>query len=109
MASLARHLESLPDGEGDQFLSEIQSRFLSDFVSKQKSSHKEEEEHLNISSFVQSDDATFDQLISQEEFPKGGESAETNSSSVLHLGSVLSTEHDYLLWKNKKVFITVLS
>ncbi|XP_032429007.1 histone H2A deubiquitinase MYSM1 isoform X1 [Xiphophorus hellerii] len=97
MASLARHLEALPDGEGDQFLSEIQSRFLLDFVSKQKSSYKEEEEHLNISSSVQSDDASFDQLISQEEFPKGGESAETNSSSVLHLGSVLSTEHDYLL------------
>ncbi|XP_023194662.1 histone H2A deubiquitinase MYSM1 isoform X2 [Xiphophorus maculatus] len=96
MASLARHLEALPDGEGDQFLSEIQSRFLLDFVSKQKSSYKEEEEHLNISSSVQSD-ASFDQLISQEEFPKGGESAETNSSSVLHLGSVLSTEHDYLL------------
>ncbi|XP_014875974.1 histone H2A deubiquitinase MYSM1 isoform X1 [Poecilia latipinna] len=97
MASLARHLEALPDGEGDQVLSEIQALFLSDFVSKQKSSCKEEEQHLNISSSVQSDDDAFDQLIGQEEFPNGGESAETNSSSVLHLGSVLSTEHDYLL------------
>uniref|UniRef100_A0A3B5LL07 Myb-like, SWIRM and MPN domain-containing protein 1 n=1 Tax=Xiphophorus couchianus TaxID=32473 RepID=A0A3B5LL07_9TELE len=42
-------LDTLSNGEGDQFLSEIQSRFLSDFVSKQKSSYKEEEEHLNIS------------------------------------------------------------
>ncbi|KAM4739734.1 histone H2A deubiquitinase MYSM1 [Anableps anableps] len=97
MASLARHLEALPDGEGDQFLSEIQSLFLSDFISKQKSSYKEEGEPLNISKPVQSDDITFDQLISQEKFPKGGEGAETKSSSVLHLGSVLSTEHDYLL------------
>lgn len=97
MASLARHLDSLPDGEGDQFLCEIQSLFLSDFISQQESSHEEEGEPLNNSMLVQSDDIAFDQLISQEKSPKGGEDAETNSSSVLHLGSVLSTEHDYLL------------
>ncbi|KAM4574525.1 histone H2A deubiquitinase MYSM1 isoform 2-T2 [Fundulus diaphanus] len=97
MASLGRHLEPLPDGEGDQFLSEIQSLFLSEFMSKQKSSHQEEGEPLSVSKSVQSDGIAFDQLTSQEKVHKGGEGGETNSGSVLHLGSVLSTEHDYLL------------
>ncbi|MEQ2250001.1 hypothetical protein ILYODFUR_035301 [Ilyodon furcidens] len=61
MASLARHLEPLPDGEGEEFLSEIQSLFLSDFISKQKSSYQEEGEPLNISKPVQSDDVAFEQ------------------------------------------------
>ncbi|XP_047229671.1 histone H2A deubiquitinase MYSM1 [Girardinichthys multiradiatus] len=96
MASLARHLEPLPDGEGEEFLSEIQSLFLSDFISKQKPSYQEEGEPLNISKPVQSDDIAFEQPVSQEKFHRGGEGAETNSRSILHLGAVL-TEHDYLL------------
>uniref|UniRef100_A0A3Q2NN06 Myb-like, SWIRM and MPN domain-containing protein 1 n=1 Tax=Fundulus heteroclitus TaxID=8078 RepID=A0A3Q2NN06_FUNHE len=97
MASLGRHLEPLADAEGDQFLSEIQSLFLSEFMSKQKSSHQEGGEPLSVSKSVQSDDIAFDQLTSQEKVHKGGEGGETNSGSVLHLGSVLSIEHDYLL------------
>ncbi|XP_022048371.1 histone H2A deubiquitinase MYSM1 [Acanthochromis polyacanthus] len=98
LASLARYLESLPDEEGHPFLTQIQALFQSDFISKQQSSDQEEGESLSLSSKpVDSEDLAFDQLISQETPQEGRKDSETNSSTVLHLGSVLSTEHDYLL------------
>ncbi|KAE8294561.1 Histone H2A deubiquitinase MYSM1 [Larimichthys crocea] len=115
LSSLARYLEPLPDEEGDPFLTQIQSLFQSEFIAKQQ----KEGESLNISSRLgNSDDLlTFDQLMGEEERPQEGgrdsdpdsgsasdssvqpsdTTSETNSSTVLHLGSVLSTEHDYLL------------
>ncbi|XP_070817719.1 histone H2A deubiquitinase MYSM1 isoform X2 [Chaetodon trifascialis] len=111
LSSLARYLEPLPDEEGDPFLRQIHALFQSDFIAKQQLPDQEEGE---------SDDLAYDQLI-REERPqeRGGDSdpdsvkasdrgvqpttkttdttSETNSSTVLHLGSVLSTEHDYLL------------
>ncbi|KAK5907317.1 hypothetical protein CesoFtcFv8_005183 [Champsocephalus esox] len=117
LSSLARYLEPLPDEEGDPFLTRIQALFQSDFISKQQPPDQEEGESLNISSRpVDSDDFAFDQLISEDRPPGGGRgsdpesgrasgssvqttdtSSEMNSSTVLHLGSVLSSEHDYLL------------
>lgn len=113
LSSLARYLEPLPDEEGDPFLTQIQALFQSDFIAKQQLSDQEEGESLNISSIpVDSDDFVFDQLISSEERPQeegrgsapesgrdsdSVQTTDTNSSTVLHLGSVLSTEHDYLL------------
>lgn len=95
LASLARYLEPLPDDEGDPFLTQIQALFQSDFISKQQPSDQEEGESNIPPEPVDSDDPDFDQLISQERQQEGD--LETNSSTVLHLGSVLSTEHDYLL------------
>lgn len=98
LASLARYLEPLPDEVGDSFLTQIQALFKSDFISKQQLPDSEEGEPLNISSkLVDSGELTFDQPISPEE-EKDQEESETTGSTVLHLGSVLSTEHDYLLW-----------
>ncbi|CAI5640055.1 histone H2A deubiquitinase MYSM1 [Oreochromis niloticus] len=97
LASLARYLEPLPDEVGDSFLTQIQALFKSDFISKQQLPDCEEGEPLNISSkLVDSGELTFDQPISPEEEKDQGDS-ETTGSTVLHLGSVLSTEHDYLL------------
>lgn len=121
LSSLARYLEPLPDEEGDPFLNQIQALFQSDFIVRQQAADQEEGESLNISSRpLDSDELAYDQLIS-EESPQEGErysdpdssraldssvqittettdkASETNSSAVLHLGSVLSTEHDYLL------------
>ncbi|KAM9358024.1 histone H2A deubiquitinase MYSM1 [Symphorus nematophorus] len=117
LSSLARYLEPLPDEEGDPFLIQIQDLFLSDFIAKQQLHDQEEGESLNISSRpAGSDDLAYDQLIGEERpQEEGGDSvpdsgrasdssvqptdtnSETNSTMVLHLGSVLSTEHDYLL------------
>ncbi|XP_040897243.1 histone H2A deubiquitinase MYSM1 [Toxotes jaculatrix] len=116
LSSLAKYLEPLPDEEGDPFLTQIQALFQSDFIAKQQ---HEEGDSLNTSSRpVDSDDFAFDQLISEDRPQEGagGDSdqdsgrasgyggqattdttSETNSNTVLHLGSVLSTEHDYLL------------
>lgn len=115
LSSLARYLESLPDEEGEPFLTQIQSLFHTDFIAKQQ---QESAESLNTSSRpVDSDDLPFDQLMSEER-PQTGDSdqdsgrasdssvqpttqtttSDTNSNTVLHLGSVLSPEHDYLLW-----------
>ena len=115
LSSLARYLEPLPDDEGDPFLTQIQVLFQSDFIAKQQ---QEEGDSLNTSSRpVDSDDLAFDQLISQEGSQEGGGDSdqdcgrvagnsvqpttdttmEENTNTVLHLGSVLSTEHDYLL------------
>lgn len=120
LSSLARYLEPLPDEEGDPFLTQIQALFQSDFIAKQQVADQEEGESLNISSRPVESDELACQLIS-EESPQEGErysdpdsvrtldssvqistlitdkASETNSSAVLHLGSVLSTEHDYLL------------
>uniref|UniRef100_A0A669CD70 Myb-like, SWIRM and MPN domain-containing protein 1 n=1 Tax=Oreochromis niloticus TaxID=8128 RepID=A0A669CD70_ORENI len=91
------YLEPLPDEVGDSFLTQIQALFKSDFISKQQLPDCEEGEPLNISSkLVDSGELTFDQPISPEEEKDQGDS-ETTGSTVLHLGSVLSTEHDYLL------------
>ncbi|XP_061594057.1 histone H2A deubiquitinase MYSM1 [Cololabis saira] len=98
LACLARHLEPLPDGEGDHFLTQIQSLFQSDFISRQWSSDQEQGELLNASPKpADSDDTAFEQLISKEGPQEGAGEPDTSSSTVLHLGSVLSTEHDYLL------------
>ncbi|KAG7514675.1 histone H2A deubiquitinase MYSM1 isoform X1 [Solea senegalensis] len=116
LSSLARYLEPLPDEEGDPFLTQIQALFQSDFIAKQQ---QEEAESLDTSPrAVDSDDFAFDQLdnqdMPQEEGGRNpdqdpgrasGNSAqpvtdtpsETNSNTVLHLGSVLSSEHNYLL------------
>lgn len=110
LSSLARYLEPLPDEEGELFLTQIQALFHSDFIAKQQERGREGGESADSNELV------YDQLISEER-PKergrdtnpdpdrdidGGvrtteKSSETNSSTVLHLGSVLSTEHDYLL------------
>ncbi|XP_031167476.1 histone H2A deubiquitinase MYSM1 isoform X2 [Sander lucioperca] len=111
LSSLARYLEPLPDEEGDPFLTQIQALFQSDFIAKQ-----EEGESFILSRPEVSDDFAFDQLMSEERPQEGGRdsdpdsgrasdssvqpadtNSDTNSSTVLHLGSVLSTEHDYLL------------
>ncbi|XP_038572352.1 histone H2A deubiquitinase MYSM1 [Micropterus salmoides] len=121
LSSLAKYLEPLPDEEGDPFLTQIQTLFQSDFIAKQQPPDQEERESLNISPRpVDSDDLAFDHLISEQRPQEGGRdsdldcgrasdssvqpatqskdtTSESNSSTVLHLGSVLSTEHDYLL------------
>lgn len=99
LASLARYLEPLPDEVVDSFLTQIQALFKSDFISKQQLPDWAEGESLNTpSKSVDSGDLALDQLISQETSQEQQGESETTSSTVLHLGSVLSTEHDYLLW-----------
>ncbi|XP_068449227.1 histone H2A deubiquitinase MYSM1 [Clinocottus analis] len=106
LSSLARYLEPLPDEEGDPFLTQIQALFQSDFISQQqrrrRTSDREEEESSNASHGpADSDDFALDQLLGEEKPPEGGRGGgsdpETNGGLVLHLGSVLSSEHDYLL------------
>ncbi|XP_008305343.1 histone H2A deubiquitinase MYSM1 isoform X2 [Cynoglossus semilaevis] len=113
LSSLARYLEPLPDDEGEPFLNQIQALFQSDFIAKQP-----HEESLNTSPRpVDTEDFAFDQLIShnrpqdaREACDQGSGKAfsdrvqttmdttsETNNMPVLHMGSVLSSEHDYLL------------
>ncbi|AWP11279.1 putative histone H2A deubiquitinase MYSM1 [Scophthalmus maximus] len=110
LSSLARYLEHLPDEEGDPFLIQLQALFQSDFIAKQQ---QEGGVSLNTSPRpLDSDDFSFDQLISHERPQEGGgdsdhdsgsvqpstdTTSEIKSNTVLHLGSVLSTEHDYLL------------
>ncbi|XP_020487536.2 histone H2A deubiquitinase MYSM1 isoform X1 [Labrus bergylta] len=109
LSSLARYLEPLPDEEGDPFLTQIQALFQSDFIAKQQQASEqdgEEEESLDTSHRP----VGSTELVMSEERPLLGVadsdddvgsasdgSSETQSSMVLHLGSVLSTEHDYLL------------
>lgn len=113
LSSLARYLEPLPDEEGDVFLTQIQSLFQSDFIAKQQLCQQEETDSLNTSPRAGDlADLGYDQLISEEggadSDPDSGRASEhraqatdstseTDSSTVLHLGSVLSSEHDYLL------------
>ncbi|KAM9384104.1 histone H2A deubiquitinase MYSM1 isoform 2-T2 [Pholidichthys leucotaenia] len=99
LASLARYLEPLPDEEGEPFLTQIQDLFLSDFISKQQSTKQEEEEECFNIPFKStgSDDLVLTQLINEENSQEEAGSSETKGSPVLHLGSVLTSEHDYLL------------
>ncbi|XP_077391363.1 histone H2A deubiquitinase MYSM1 [Festucalex cinctus] len=91
LSSLARYLEPLPDEEGEAFLTQIHALFLSDFIAKQQQQPGEgEREESNSSSNSPAPVSSGD----VEEDPAGDEK---QSSAVLHLGSVLSTGHDYLL------------
>ncbi|CAB1426947.1 unnamed protein product [Pleuronectes platessa] len=111
LSSLARYLEPLPDEEGESFLTQVQALLQSDFITKQP---WEGEGSLNTSPRPV-DNLAADQLLSQNRFQEGDSdpdcgkasdsneqittetSSETNSNVVLHMGSVLSSEHDYLL------------
>ncbi|XP_078801758.1 histone H2A deubiquitinase MYSM1 isoform X2 [Oryzias latipes] len=95
LASLARHLEPLPDSEGDHFLKHIQSLFQSDFISKQQSSNLDEGGPLRTSNPTGSAETGFGQLVGKEKHL--GMEAVPEEPAVLNLGSVLSAEHDYLL------------
>lgn len=99
LSSLARYLEHLPEEEGDPFLTQIHALFQSDFIPKQPPSDQDEGEPMNFSPRpIESDElrGDCDQDSDTSEQPTT-ETLETNSSTVLHLGSVLSTGHDYLL------------
>uniref|UniRef100_A0A2I4CTH1 Myb-like, SWIRM and MPN domain-containing protein 1 n=1 Tax=Austrofundulus limnaeus TaxID=52670 RepID=A0A2I4CTH1_AUSLI len=87
LLSLAAHLEPLPAGEGEQFLTHVQTLFLSDFISKQQFSDTEEEKP----------EPGHSDEPGQGGPQEGGGDSERDSSTVLHLGSVLTTGHDYLL------------
>ncbi|XP_047199011.1 histone H2A deubiquitinase MYSM1 [Hippoglossus stenolepis] len=111
LSSLARYLEPLPDEEGESFLTQVHALLQSDFITKQP---WEGEGSLNTSTRPV-DNLAADQLLSQNRFQEGDSdpdcgrasgnneqittetTSETNSNAVLHMGSVLSTEHDYLL------------
>lgn len=117
MSSLAKYLESLPDEDGEPFLNQIQALFLSDFIAKQQASSQEEGNFLSNSPRpVDSDELAYDHLASEEGPLEGRRNpdsdlvrvlddmseitdnrAEANDPMVLHMGSVLSSEHDYLL------------
>lgn len=102
LSSLARYLEPLPDEEGDAFLTQIQTLFQSEFIAKQLVPDQEAGESLKISS-----QAEEDSLITKKKHNEGridfdqeaaDKPTETNTTTtVLHMGSVLSAEHDYLL------------
>eukprot|EP00066_Takifugu_rubripes_P023612 XP_011612878.1 PREDICTED: histone H2A deubiquitinase MYSM1 [Takifugu rubripes] len=104
LSSLARYLEPLPDEEGDAFLTQIQTLFQSEFIAKQLVPDQEEGESLNISSQA-AEGLAYDRLITKKQdegrIDSDQETAykptETSSTTVLHMGSVLSAEHDYLL------------
>lgn len=105
LSSLARYLEPLPDEEGDAFLTQIQSLFQSEFIAKQLVPDHKKEECVNISSqAVNSERLDFNNLTHENYEVKSDSDqettykpSETNSTTVLHMGSVLSAEHDYLL------------
>ena len=112
LSSLARYLEPLPDEEGESFLTQVHALLQSDFITK----HRWEGEGSLNTSPRPVDNLAADQLLSQNRFQEGDTdpdcgrasgnneqittetTSETNSNTVLHMGSVLSTEHDYLLW-----------
>lgn len=118
LSSLARYLEPLPDDdEGDPFLTQIQTLFQSHFISKQVDDDQEEDEGENVDS-----PCDHEQPAGREHPGEGSESigsgsgaewdvestsqtanSESERSPVLHLGSVLLTGHDYLLWFNMEV------
>lgn len=105
LSSLARYLEPLPDEEGDAFLTQIQTLFQSEFIAKQLVPDQEEGESLNISSQA-AEGLAYDRLTTKKQDEGRIDSdqeatykpTETSSTTVLHMGSVLSAEHDYLLW-----------
>ncbi|XP_068599663.1 histone H2A deubiquitinase MYSM1 [Brachionichthys hirsutus] len=109
LSSLARYLEPLPDEEGHLFLTQIQALFQSDFIAKQQAADHEDGESSNISfRAADSKDTSYFQVVSEEKPQEGRRhpdrasdssvaAATHTSETVLHLGSVLSAEHDYLL------------
>lgn len=118
MSSLAKYLESLPDEDGEPFLNQIQALFLTDFVAKQQAPNQEEGEFLNNSPRpADPEELAYNDLTSDEGPLEGQRNfdselgrvfdnisettdnrSEANDPMVLHMGSVLSSEHDYLLW-----------
>lgn len=117
MSSLAKYLESLPDEDGEPFLNQIQALFLTDFIAKQQAPNQEEGEFSNGSPrLADSGELAYDHLSSDEGPMEGRRNydsdlggvfdnisettdncSEANDPLVLHMGSVLSSEHDYLL------------
>lgn len=116
MSSLAKYLESLPDEDGEPFLNQIQGLFLTDFIAKQQAPNQEEGEFLNNSPRpADADELAYTNLTSDDDMEGRGNfdselgrvyddisettdnRSEANDPMVLHMGSVLSSEHDYLL------------
>ncbi|XP_061681768.1 histone H2A deubiquitinase MYSM1 [Syngnathoides biaculeatus] len=96
LSSLARYLEPLPDEEGEAFLTQIHALFLSDFVSQQEKQQQQPGEGECLERNSPSNSPAPLTSPDVEEDP-GGDETHSSSSSVLHLGSVLSTGHNYLL------------
>ncbi|XP_054645429.1 histone H2A deubiquitinase MYSM1 isoform X2 [Dunckerocampus dactyliophorus] len=93
LSSLARYLEPLPEEEGDAFLTHVHTLFLSDFITKQQ----QESEQLNNLTSGNLEEADDDEESGRGANAQDKANSETDGSTVLHLGSVLSTGHDYLL------------
>lgn len=117
LSSLARYLEPLPDEEGDAFLTQIQTLFQTEFIAKQLVPDRKQEESGNISSQAVNSDRLADNNETHQNYEAKSDSdqeatykpSETNSTTVLHMGSVLSTEHDYLLWNPIHLIFKVVS
>ncbi|XP_061834196.2 histone H2A deubiquitinase MYSM1 isoform X1 [Nerophis lumbriciformis] len=88
LSSMARSLEPLQESEGDAFLTHVHSLFLSDFIAKQQ-----QESGPSMNDLTSDGDEESGQRANAQQDAK----SETDNTTVLHLGSVLSTEHDYLL------------
>lgn len=105
LSSLARYLEPLPDEEGDAFLTQIQTLFQSEFIAKQLVPDQRKEKSVKtLTQAVNSERLAYDSLTHKNyDEAKSASDQETtyktseNSTTVLHMGSVLSAEHDYLL------------
>ncbi|KAJ0065299.1 hypothetical protein NL108_007023 [Boleophthalmus pectinirostris] len=99
LSSLAKYLEPLPDDEGDPFLEQIQALFQSEFIPNQQTFDQDAGETLNVPEPLDSDDS--DQMSQTGDTSQDSKSDHTKATAadnvVLHLGSVLPTEHDYLL------------
>lgn len=101
LSSLARYLEPLPDEEGDAFLTQIQTLFQLEFIAKQLVPDQQERECVNISSQSANSEGPPDDYLftkKKDNDRRTDSDQETSSTTVLHMGSVLSDEHDYLLW-----------
>lgn len=104
LSSLAKYMEPLPDDEGDPFLVQIQGLFQSVFIPHQQSMDQEAEQTVNASSELShTDDSDQESLPgdsdqeSKPSYQTETTASEVTDNVVLHMGSVLSTEHDYLL------------
>lgn len=95
LSSLAKYLEPLPDDEGDPFLVQIQDLFQSVFIPKQQMDQEAGETLNALPELLQTEDS--DQEPQSVDSDQETIPTEVTESTVLHLGSVLSTEHDYLL------------
>ncbi|KAK7889322.1 hypothetical protein WMY93_024882 [Mugilogobius chulae] len=95
LSSLAKYLEPLPDDEGDPFLVQIEALFLSEFIPRQQTFEQEAMESLNVPPEPM-DSADCDQILHPPETSQDLKEDDTIASEnvVLHLGSVLPTEHD---------------